>query len=249
MFAMMKNIQRPTLILSHLIALFCVIAVVATQAQTQTEQQHVWSGSAEVYLHATMKQFSTVTANDFEGRTQLPPNELRKLLEFIGSTRGSIERGELGFMVDAAYLRIGKQFSTNFADDLFSGAGRITLSLGVYDAAVRYRFGNGESDASKPGTGNVVTYAGVRVIDLWADIDAEIQGPFGLSFRDQGEAERIRAQPLLGVSGSVVLLPNLRAFARADAGGFGLAGIQDFSGNAQVGLGYTLCASLQTNLS
>lgn len=249
MFVLMKNILRRRLLRLLVAGCVCLAGFAATNAQSQGEQEHVWSGSAEPYMHITMKQFSTVTASDFEGRTQLPSNELMKLLEFIGSARGSIERGHMGLMVDAAYLRLGRQFSTNLAGGLFSGEGRITLSLGVYDAAFRYRFGRPEADATESGTATVVGYAGVRVIDLWADIDAEVKGPFGYEMKDKGEVERIWAQPLIGVSGSVIVAPNLRAFARADAGGFGLAGVRDFSGNAQLGLGYALCPSLQTNLS
>jgi len=249
MFVRMKNTLR-TLWLRTLVATaFYAAASIAAYAQGPQQQEPVWTGSAEPYIHVAMKQFSTVTANDFQGRTQLPPGQLRKLLEFIGSVRGSIERENLGLMIDAAYVRLGSQFSTNIAGGLFTGEGRISLSLGVYDAAVRYRFGIPEADARESGTATVVVYAGVRVIDLWADIDAEVKGPFGYEMKDKGEVERVWAQPLIGVSGSVVLLPNLRVFARADAGGFGLEGLQDCSGNAQLGLGYALCPSLQTNLS
>jgi hypothetical protein len=241
----LRQVSLPTAIA----ALFCIVVSTASYAQSSTDQQPTWSGSAEPYLHAVMKQFTTATADGFQGRTSLPPTEFFKLLEFLASARGSIERGRMGMMVDASYLRVGKQFSTNLAGGLFTGAGQITAGMGVYDVAFRYRLGELESDDTQAGIWTVIPYAGVRIIDLWADIDAEVMGPFGYDQKDQGDVERIWAQPLIGISGSIVVLPNLRAFARADAGGFGLAGLQDFSGNAQLGLGYAVLPSLRTNVS
>jgi hypothetical protein len=47
----------------------------------------------------------------------------------------------------------------------------------------------------------------------------------------------------------VFLSPKLRAFARGDIAGFGLAGAQDLSGNAQLGLGYAVGNSTTLNVS
>jgi hypothetical protein len=54
---------------------------------------------------------------------------------------------------------------------------------------------------------------------------------------------------LLGTQATVFLSPRLRAFGRADIGGFGLGGAQDLSGNAQLGLGYAVGNSTDLNLS
>lgn len=249
MFVLMKINLRTAPRRFVLAVCFYVLSSNASFAQSSPVQYQAWSGSAELYLHAVLRQFTTATANGFQGRTQLPPGELYKLLEFLASARGSVEYGRIGLLVDGAYLRVGRQVSTNFAGGLFSGVGKISASMGVYDLAMRYRFGRHESDDSQTGTGTFTPYAGVRIVSLWADVDAEVTGPFGYDMKDQGEVQRTWAQPLVGLSGSIVVLPNLRVFARADAGGFGLAGLQDFSGNAQVGLGYALFPSLRTNVS
>jgi opacity protein-like surface antigen len=47
----------------------------------------------------------------------------------------------------------------------------------------------------------------------------------------------------------VFLSPRLRLFARADLGGFGVNNSNDYSWNAQAGLGYAIGNSTQLNLS
>ena len=84
-------------------------------------------------------------------------------------------------------------------------------------------------------------------LDLAAVIEG--RGPLELRLEKRGNWDRTWTQPLLGTQASVFLTPGLRAFARADIGGFGLAGEQDLSGNAQVGLGLALGANTQLDLS
>lgn len=248
-FHTMIPLRQLALLQTAVTAVLFTLVSTATFAQSSAEPENSWTGSAEPYLHIPFKQFTTVTVNDFHARTQLPPKDLYSLLQFIGNVRGHIERGRVGLMIDGAYLRVAGQASRNIAGGLFTGVGNITASMGVYDAAVRYRFGKHELDDSQAGSGTLITYAGVRIIDLWSAVVSEITGPFGYDSKDQGEVDRTWAQPLIGVSGSLVVVPNLRVFARADAGGFGLSGLQDYTGNAQLGLAYALCPSLRTNVS
>jgi len=56
-------------------------------------------------------------------------------------------------------------------------------------------------------------------------------------------------EPLLGLQGSIFLAPRLRAFGRVDIAGFGLAGQQDLTGNAQLGLGYAVGNNTSLNVS
>jgi hypothetical protein len=60
----------------------------------------------------------------------------------------------------------------------------------------------------------------------------------GLTLRET--IGRVWVQPLLGIKASYFLSPRLKAFVRADIGGLGLAGSEDLSGNAQIGLGYAI---------
>lgn len=127
----------------------------------------------------------------------------------------------------------------------------MTSNLGIYDIALRYRLGDRESAVANPGSWSVIPYAGVRLVDTSLGVSAQIQGngPFGLRLQREGGLSHTWAQPLLGTQATVFLSPRLRAFGRADIGGFGLAGAQDLSGNAQLGLGYAIGNSTDLNLS
>lgn len=57
------------------------------------------------------------------------------------------------------------------------------------------------------------------------------------------------AQPLIGTQAMVFLTPRLRLFARGDLGGFGVNNSEDYSANAQVGMGYAVGNNTQLNLS
>ena len=96
----------------------------------------------------------------------------------------------------------------------------------------------------------MIPYAGIRLIDGDLNLAASLQGPRGRTLIDAERSfGRTWVQPLVGTQASVFLSPRLRAFARADVGGFGLAGQQDLSGNAQVGLGYAIGDNTDLNLS
>jgi hypothetical protein len=102
-----------------------------------------------------------------------------------------------------------------------------------------------------PGQYWIIPYMGVRVVEAQLGVKAQIKGngPLALTFENQGNLNRTWSQLLLGTQASVFLTPALRAFARADIGGFGMAGTQDLSGNAQVGLGYALGNNTDLNVS
>jgi hypothetical protein len=127
----------------------------------------------------------------------------------------------------------------------------VTSNLGIYDIALRYRLGARESAVASPGSWTVIPYAGVRIVDAALGVEAQLQGngPFGLQLQRQGELSHTWVQPLLGTQATVFLSPRLRAFGRADIGGFGLGGAQDLSGNAQLGLGYAVGNRTDLNLS
>ena len=100
-----------------------------------------------------------------------------------------------------------------------------------------------------PGQFSLIPYAGIRVIDAQMDVAAQVDLGNILSVQRQGNFGRTWAQPLLGTQASLFLSPRLRAFARADIGGFGLGGAKDLSGNAQIGLGYAVGNSTDLNVS
>jgi hypothetical protein len=172
--------------------------------------------------------------------------------------RASVEYNRIGFQTDLSYVGLGGQTATSvtrerpFFPDL-PQPGRtlktqVATTQGIYDFALRYRFGERERAISTPGAVTVIPYAGVRVVDLGLETTNEFEGPLLQSARSFSFGDPI-AQPLVGLQGQVFLTPRLRLFARGDLGGFGTNGAVDMSGNAQAGVGYAIGNSTQLNVS
>jgi hypothetical protein len=210
----------------------------------------LWDGTVELYGFLPWLQ-STTTVGGFTAITDLDPAEILQTLQSSFSARGSLERDRLGLQLDVAYNQLGAARSRSTSRGLFTGTSEVTTINGVYDAALRWRLGQRERPVGSPGSGWLIPYAGIRVVQARLDVAAELQGngPLGLSLQRQGTLERTWTQPLLGVQGSLFLTPRLRAFARGDLGGCGLAGAEDFSANAQAGFGYAIGNSTAVNLS
>ena len=177
--------------------------------------------------------------------------EVLSVLRFAASARGSIEKDRLGLQGDLWYINVGDQASRLVGPrSLFTTTADVGQTLGIYDLALRYRFGDRESAIGQPGTYSVIPYAGLRLIDGRLNLAATLDGPLGRTLLEPTRNfQRTWVQPLVGTQASVFLSPRLRAFARADVGGFGLAGQQDLSGNAQVGLGYAIGDNTDLNVS
>jgi hypothetical protein len=176
----------------------------------------------------------------------------------IFSVRGSVEYKRIGFQSDLSYVGLAgetaKRFTRTrrFFPDLpvptRTLKTQVAVTQGIYDFALRYRFGERERAIGTPGSVTVIPYAGVRVVDVGVETTNTFQGPLGLRTRDFSFGEPI-TQPLLGLQGQVFVAPRLRLFARGDLGGFGANGDVDMSGNAQVGVGYAIGNSTQLDLS
>ena len=222
----------------------------ANQAATDPPQPDPWAGTVELYGFVPWVQ-TTTTVRGFEAEADLGPGQILNLLQFVSSARASVERERLGLLVDLAYNRIGAEPSLSTQRGAFTGSSEVTSASGVYDVALRYRFGQREAALGKPGDWSLIPYAGVRVLQARLDVAAEVRGngSLGLRYRNEGTLERTWAQPLLGTQASFFLSPQLRLFARGDVGGFGLAGARDLSGNAQVGVGYAIGNNTDLNVS
>jgi hypothetical protein len=120
---------------------------------------------------------------------------------------------------------------------------------GLYDLALRYRFGARESAVAPAGTTTVIPYAGIRLLDVSLEIDSELRGRRGVSRSVARSWGSPVVQPLLGTQAQVFVAPRLRLFARGDVAGFGVSGADSFSGNAQAGVGYAVGNSTQLDLS
>lgn len=196
---------------------------------------------------------STTTVRGFEVDTHLSPEQLIDDLQSTFSARASVEKGRLGLLLDVSYNQLGNELARTTPRGNFTGSAEIKAINGYYDLAARWRLGNRESAVGAPGQGWLIPYAGVRLVQASMDVQAEVRGNGPLlgrvSLNRQGTLERTWAQPLIGLQGSVFVAPRLRLFARGDVGGFGLAGEQDFSSNAQAGVGYAIGNNTDLNLS
>ena len=213
-----------------------------------------WASTIELYGFAPISTTGTTTVSNgtrnFSTDTDLNLGEVLSKLKWATSLRGSIEKDRLGILVDLDYVKLGQYGSKTGQRGIFTGSAEVTATQGIYDLALRYRFGDREAAVGKPGQFSLIPYAGIRVIDAQLDVAAQIQGSGGrLSFEREGSFGRTWVQPLLGTQATVFLSPRLRAFARADIGGFGLSGSEDLSGNAQVGLGYAVGNNTDLNIS
>lgn len=125
----------------------------------------------------------------------------------------------------------------------------IDSQQGLYDIALRYRFGERERAVAWPGAVTVVPYAGVRIVDVGMTITNALQrGSFQLRSRTDSFGQPY-AQALFGTWGQVFVTPRLRMFARGDVGTTGGGSGSDLSANAQVGVGYAVGNSTQLDLS
>ena len=225
------------------------LCIAATPAKAEP-----WRSSVELYGPVPLRLDTTttvVTQNNRSVTTEAVLNLGHVLdnLQWITAVRGSVEKGRWGVLTDLSYTKLGPEDGATTPDGLLTGRASVNVSQGIYDLAVRYRFGEPEAAVGTPGQFSLIPYAGIRVIDAQMDVAAQVDLGNILSVQRQGNFGRTWAQPLLGTQASLFLSPRLRAFARADIGGFGLGGAKDLSGNAQIGLGYAVGNSTDLNIS
>ena len=225
------------------------LCIAATPAKAEP-----WRSSVELYGPVPLRLDTTttvVTQNNRSVTTEAVLNlgQVLDNLQWITAVRGSVEKGRWGVLTDLSYTKLGQEDGATTPNGLLTGRASVNVSQGIYDLAVRYRFGEPEAAVGTPGQFSLIPYAGIRVIDAQMDVAAQVDLGNILSIQRQGNFGRTWAQPLLGNQASLFLSPRLRAFARADIGGFGLGGAKDLSGNAQIGLGYAVGNSADLNIS
>jgi hypothetical protein len=219
-------------------------------APAPSADDNAWRGTVELYGPLPFKLDTTTTINGRTTEAELNLGQILDNLKWVTAVRGNVERGRWGLLTDLSYTKLGQEQARTTANPQFpvSARAQVDASQGIYDLAVRYRFGDPEAAVGQPGQFSVIPYAGVRVIDARLNVEAEVSAGTN-TFERQGSFGRTWAQPLLGTQATVFLSPRLRAFARADIGGFGISGSRDLSGNAQLGLGYAIGNSTDLNIS
>jgi hypothetical protein len=256
----------------------------AEELQEQTGREpSPWAGTLELYGFAPLRTSGSTTVRGFTTDLDLDLRQVLTPLTGAAFLRGSVEHNRVGLLTDISYISL--QDARGTVEEIQTrsiGGRRRSLTLtpegqrslgadvgviqGIYDLALRYRFGDRESAVARPGSFSLIPYAGVRLVDMRFNLAVDSLGPDrSLTFRGprrdasrslQGlnlQAERSFGetvlQPLLGTQAMVFLSPRLRLFARADVGGFGINNPDDYSWNAQAGLGYAIGNSTQLNLS
>lgn len=239
----------PLLRVSHAAATACWIAATLSLAPAASAEPPAYSFEPYGYLPWVR---ATTTIRGFETDTDLTPGQVLRALQSVGSARASVEFNRTGVLLDGAYTQLGAEPSFTTPRGRFSGSAELATINGIYDVALRHRFGDREAAVAQPGSWWLIPYAGVRVVQARLDVAANVRGngPLDLlRFQGEGSLQRTWTQMLVGTQASVHLTPGLRLFARADAAGFGLSGAQDLSGNAQAGLGLALGRNTDLNLS
>ncbi|MGB7566137.1 MAG: hypothetical protein WBM08_15465 [Prochlorococcaceae cyanobacterium] len=243
-----------------------------------------WAGTVELYGFAPLRTTGTTTVKGFSADLDLDLGQVLRPLTGVASIRGSLEHGRLGLLTDISYTSLkgadgtlmdiktrsiegprGKRSLTLTPDGGRSLDASIGNIQGIYDLALRYRFGDRESAVARAGSFTVIPYAGVRFVNMQYDLAVGSQGADrtltfkgprleksrtleGLNLQRQQSFGGTVTQPLLGTQAMVFLSPRLRLFARADLG-IGVSNADDYSWNTQVGVGYAIGNSTQLNLS
>lgn len=216
-----------------------------------TAPEQPWAYTLELYGFLPISTIGSTTIRGLEADFDVTLPEILEVLRFAASARGSIEYGRLGLLADLYYVNVGDQAAKVVgARELFNVDGEVGFIEGIYDLAFRYRFGDREAATGEPGSYTIIPYAGMRILNGDLDIVTSIGGPLGLFQPSVRRTfQRTWVQPLIGTQASVFLSPRLKAFLRGDVGGFGLAGEQDLSANAQLGLAYAIGNNTSINLS
>ena len=225
-------------------------SVAAQEAKGDVAAANPWAATFELYGFLPWIQ-STTTIRDLDTQAALGPGQVINVLQSAFSFRGSAEKDQLGLLFDVAYNQLGANPSRSGPRGLVNLDTDLTATSGLYDLAMRWRFGDRESAIGQPGRWSVIPYAGMRLVQARLDVAAQITrfAPFSLGSERLGSLDHTWVQPMVGTQASIFLSPRLRLFARGDIGGFGLAGAEDLSGNAQVGFGYAVGNNTDLNLS
>jgi hypothetical protein len=109
-----------------------------------------WAATAELYGFLPIRMTGTTTVRGFSADTDLWLGETIPLIQMVGSGRASLEYGRIGMLVDASYTQLGDEASRTTANGLLTGSAQVTAIQGVYDLALRYRFGDPETQAVLP---------------------------------------------------------------------------------------------------
>ena len=244
-----------------------------------------WAGSVELCGFAPLRSTGSSTVRGFSTDLDLNLGQVLRALTGAGSIRGSVEYGRIGLLTDISYVSVageegrlqeirtrsiegplGRRSFTLTPDGQRSLAASVSNIEGIYDLAVRYRFGDRETAVARAGSFAVIPYAGVRFVNMQYNLAVQSNGPgrtltfrgprlqgsrtlAGWNLQRQQSFASTVAQPLLGTQAMLFLSPHLRLFARADIGGFGVNNDDDYSWNTQLGLGYAIGNSTQLNVS
>ncbi|MCP9915647.1 hypothetical protein [Cyanobium sp. ATX 6F1] len=176
-------------------------------AVTAPAPASTWAGSVELYGFAPLRTTGSTTVKGITADLDLSLDQVLRPLTGIAAIRGSVEYNRLGFLTDLSYVSLkgaegrtipGREFEKAFAGREFTRGG-VTVGVsgpslkasssessvaasvgniqGIYDFALRYRFGDRETATAKAGSFAIIPYAGVRLVDMRFNLGFERETP------------------------------------------------------------------------
>lgn len=216
-----------------------------------------WAGTLELYGFAPLRTSIDTDIGAFSASDSISLPTLLDNLKGIVSFRASMEYERIGLLTDISYISLGKNRTNSvsrrgpegFFTTTIERSAELSFDQGIYDLALRYRFGERERAVARRGDYTLIPYAGIRVLDITSDLSVDVETPYGRLREFDGSAGSPIVQPLIGLQGQVFMTPKLRLFARGDLGGLNIGSEDNLSANAQIGVGYAIGNSTQLNLS
>lgn len=219
-----------------------------------TENQETPNTNKSNDWHFLFQPYGTIPITTYgnatvKGRTvdyQEDLGSLLEVLQFTISGRGEAWKGNLGFIVDAYYVKLGASEATG--SDRFpniSVDSTIKLTQGIYDFALSYNLGD-EPMYNRPDAPSGKTFPrlwfqpiiGARLNSISTSI-----GQIGINVRDRSKSfdktfgrEQTWIEPMLGAKLGVQVSDSVVLWARGDVSGFGLAADTDLSWNIFTGV-------------
>ena len=167
---------------------------------------------------------------------------------------GEARRGPFGLLLDVAYMKLGLGTSLEHTRDLgrlavlgVGASAGLNVQMVVAEAAAAYELAHW-GGAEGAGSSALDVYAGGRL--WWQEAEADLSvsatitglGPLGLTLTRSGTAAATGnvtwVDPIVGVRFRHQFSPGMRAFIKADVGGFGAG--SKFSWQAIAAIDYDL---------
>ena len=241
----------------------------AESDEADTEEQkddNNWRVYLDLYGFLPHDNEGTVKVDGNSNTGNLSLNDILENVASIATVRAGVEYGRWGLQTGIFHGAVdfndsASAYTTSEGLTLRGDVdGDFHLDQTLIDLAVRYRAGDVNRPRMDEDSFSFVGFAGARIVDgtIKTDVDIKLSATYEDPTIYVKESEKRSfgnswshtwVQPLIGMHATYAFNPDWQAFVYADAGGFGLAGEKDLSGNAQAGVSYSIGNSTQISLS